>query len=608
MKARAYRYSLGLLVILPVLCLIIYLLSSSHIRRSSSDLVCIDQYLNEIGSAVRTFGALAPCANEVYYIHRLKSKNELCRLNLATHKTTSVPIGRSVQNLFDWSPVGRYLLIKTEDDNYEPTAKGGYAKPEWLLMLNRDDGKIIQITKKKMLISNYAVWLNDDSFLYSTLPIADPQAGVTVHLGSISNGIFQSQELPLPEDAMAAMSSRSKLCSGYGKTAIAYAGDSGIKVLDLHSGLTTPIPALSNEHFSGFNWLTWSPETRRLMFCATKTGESYRNVFAYDAGQETVERLSSVHSYNGQWLEQGKGHAYVGNVNNDFYMSITPHGGDGETNLFTNGFVERYTVSSSGDYLVALATTNAEPRGLWQYDFAAKRLSCLSPGEQVTFKHTKIVEAGSLNVRASDGLGVPCYVFPPADLVATNKYPLVVYVPPRTGQAIRGYEMRPQLLSNLGFYYISVNYRGCDGYGGSYSKLWNEEKAVEDVHEVIQQFSKQLQCDTQRVFAVSASAGSVVLQKLLGKYPALFRGAVFVGPTAWNLDEFAASGRLPRLFVSVGRNDPAFGFVQSLEDWTKLHSVPATYQYLPNHAHFDPDISKRIEQERAVAEFLLKNL
>jgi pimeloyl-ACP methyl ester carboxylesterase len=455
-----------------------------------------------------------------------------------------------------------------------------------------------------MLIGNYAVWLDDNSFLYSASLFADSKAIQKPHLARLVNGAFQSKQLLLPKGAEEALSSRSKLVSSCGGTVVAFATADGVALLDFGSGSVTPIPTLSKENFTGFNWLTWSSKSQRLLFCATKAGDNYRNLFAYDIEHESIERLSTIHSYNGQWLEEGNGYAFVGKIN-DFFLAIRPRDERGETNLFTAGYVDHYTASASGDYVVAVATTNGEPRGLWHYDLATQSLNCLRPGAQLPFKISKISEARSLSVRTPDGLNIPVYLFPPTDTDTVKKYPLVVFVPPRTGPSRRGYEFRPQLLTNLGFYYAGVNYRGCDGYGASYSAQWNEEKAAGDVFQAIQELSKELQCDTQRVFAVTASAGSSVLQSFLRQFPAVLRGAVLLGSVAPGYDQLLEVERLPRLFVSIGRNDAEFRYVQGFEKWTKLHGVSASFQYLPNYAHFGPDIPKRIAQERAVAEFLL---
>jgi pimeloyl-ACP methyl ester carboxylesterase len=607
---KIYTFLLCLGAILLAVCLGANYLRSLHTARSHSDFKRIDQYLNEIGTACFNFGVigtLAPRQDEVYYIYRRTKPSQLCKLSLITGQTISLPVDRSVQRLFNWSPQQRFLLFKTENDNYEPTPNGGYAKPEWFLAYDRDTGKMLSVTQKKMLLSSHAVWLDDELFLYSASLFANPNASQKAYVARLVNGAFQSQELPVPANALAALSSRSKLVSSCGGTVVAFASEDAIRFLDLASGLVTPAQALSNGNFTGFNWLTFSPETRRLLFCATKAGETYRNVFAYDLAQEATERLSTVHSYNGQWLQGGKGYAFVGK-DQDFYLAIRPRDEAGETNLHTKGFIDSYAAAAGGDYVVAIAATNGEPRSLWRYDLATKSLDCLKPAGQVPFKFTKIAEARGLSVRAADGLNIPVYLFPPTDGRAVKKHPLVVYIPPRTGPAHRGYEMRPQLLSNLGFYYAGINYRGCDGYGASYAGQWNEEKAAGDVFQAIQELGKEFQCDTQNVFAVAASAGSSVLQSFLRQFPTVLRGAVFVGPVPWELDQWRETERLPRLFVSIGRNDSEFRFVQSFEAWAKLHRVSASFQYVPNYAHFDLDVPKRVAQERAVAEFLLKNV
>ena len=181
-------------------------------------------------------------------------------------------------------------------------------------------------------------------------------------------------------------------------------------------------------------------------------------------------------------------------------------------------------------------------------------------------------------------------------------------MPPRTGPCHRGYERRPQLLANLGFYYACVNYRGCDGYGRLYSAQWEAEKAAEDVLQAIQELTKNPHIDAEKVFAVSVSAGSSVLQCLLRRFPGRIRAAAFIEPVAWEPDDLLEANSLPHLFVSIGRNDPGLRFVETLQRWTRSHRFPAEFLYIPNYSHLGVDIPKRVAEEKALAEFLLNNL
>jgi len=589
------------------------LLALSRRTRSASCLQRIDKYLNEIGSASFTFnalagGALAPRQNEVYYIfNRRDSKAQLCKLNLVTGQTTILALDRDVQRLFGWSPHERYLMVRTANENFELRANGIYAKPDWLLVYDRDSGKFLPITKEKLYISNNGVWLDDNSFLYCASRFADREATHRAYLARVINGAFQSSQLRLPTNAVEALSSRSKAVSSCGGRIIAIATTNGIGLVDIATGVVTSIEALSNTKFTGVNWLNFSTQTGQLIFCATQSGGTNRNVFAYDLEQRSIEGLTTVHSYNGQWLQDGKSYAFIGK-DNDYFLGVRDREGRDETNLFTKGYVDYYAASTGGKSVVAIALTNREPGSLWRYDLAAKTLDCLKPGAQVPFKFSKISEAQGRTVRAADGLDIPVYLFPPTDRSTVKRFPLVILVPARTGPSSRNYEVRSQLLANLGFYYVGVNYRGCDGYGSFYSGQWNEDKAAGDVLTVIQVLSKELPCDMQRVFAVSSSAGSSVLQSFLRQFPTVLRGAVFLGPGAWEPAQLLEIDHFPRLFVSVGRNDSGFRDVQRFEEWTRAHGVSASFQYLPNYAHFGPDISKRIAQERAVAEFLLQDL
>jgi dipeptidyl aminopeptidase/acylaminoacyl peptidase len=571
--------------------------------------VQLDQCLEEIGSAMFGFPLIAPRKKEVWYVYRQPDSDELRIHNFIDGKVTVLPLpGTTPQQGFTWSPDGRYLPMKTEARRYRPSPGREAVKPQRLFVYDGDKSKLIPVTNQEMVIGNYAVWLDNTSFLYSASTLASPKLTPKAYHARLDNGLLHQQQIELPGDVLDALSGPRKLVAACNPTLLVFSEGDTVNLLDLRSGSVSRIAALSDGSFSGFNWLNWSPESQRLLFCATKSGENYRNLFAYDQVQASVARLSTVHSYNGQWLQGGQGYAYVANSNGNFSVWVHDDAKGTKVNLFTNGYVDRCVASAGGDYLVALATTNGEPRGLWKYDLATKALSCLEPGNTVPFKHARISEARSLSVRSSDGLTIPIYLFPPTDPDSGQKHPLVAYLPPITGPAHRGYEIRPQLLANLGFYYAGINYRGCDGYGRLYSTQWDEDKAAEDVFGAIQALRQQFPVDAQRVFTVSVSASSIVLQRLMRKYPGTIRASVFLEPAGWEPEDLLEARPLPRLFVSIGRNDAGIEFVQKLQQWTKSHAVPAQFLYISNYGHFAQDIRKREVEERALAQFLLKNL
>jgi pimeloyl-ACP methyl ester carboxylesterase len=565
--------------------------------------------LEEIGSVMFGFPVIAPRRDEVYYVRRQAEGTQLCIRNFATGQVTVQPLsGNTPQQGFTWSPDGRYLPIKTEGERYQRTGGSAFVKPQRLFVYDRARANLIAITTHEMVIGNYAVWLDNSSFLYSAATLGGRTPAPKGYRAGLDNGVLHEQGIDLPGPVLEALSGPRKLATACNPNVLIFCDGDAIDQLDLRSGAVLRISALSDGSFTGFNWLNWSHQSQRLLFCATRAGENYRNLFAYDPNRASVARLSAAHSYNGQWLQAGQGYAFVGNSNGNFSLWVHDAATATEVNLFTNGYVDRYVASVSGDYVVAIATTNGEPRGLWKYDLATKALTCVEPGRTAPFKHARVSEARSLTAQSSDGLSIPIHVFPPTDEAPGRKHPLVAYIPPRTGPAHRGYEIRPQLLANLGFYYAGINYRGCDGYGRKYSEAWDEEKAAEDVVRAIRMLAQQPGVDGQRVFAVSASAGSSVLQRLLRKFPGAVRAAAFLEPVPWEPDDLLEGGALPPLFISIGRNDSRLPFVEAFQKWTRAHGVPATFLYISNYAHFTQDILKREAEERALAEFLFNNM
>src|SRR6185503_8414759 len=121
------------------------------------------------------------------------------------------------------------------------------------------------------------VWLNDNSFIFSSAKYTDPNT-YKEYQGYESNGSFRLKELHLPPGLSTALRSLSKTVTGCAGSTIAFADDSTIQFFDIQT--MRSVGVLPNTNLSGFKWLTWSPKTKCLMFCADKAGQTNRNLFA----------------------------------------------------------------------------------------------------------------------------------------------------------------------------------------------------------------------------------------------------------------------------------------------------------------------------------------
>jgi hypothetical protein len=600
-------------VTLIAAALLIAVFASGHHQRAPGRRAVprenLDRLLNEIGSAIFSFAAVAVSTDAIGYIYRTPTDEAELRVYEITTGTVQsyVLAGCAPLQAFFWSPGGRYLPVQTEDKAYWHFANARDARPQRLFVFDRELGRLVPVAAPPRLMANYGVWLDSTSLLYTATAITgDVLEPAAARLLALDNGAPQEREIHLPRSALDALSGKGRMVTACAPHSIAFCEADTVQTLDLATGSIVPLPTLSKPNFTGFNWLNWSADNNCLLFCATRSGEDYRNLFACDPAQQSLARLTSAHSYSGQWLRGGQAYAAVLNRAGDF--SLLVHTREIETNLFTSGFVERYSAAAKGDLLAAIAATNAEPRGLWLYDLATKVLTCVQPGSRTVLRHAKVRAAASLRVPAAGGLEIPIYLFTPADDRPGKRYPLVVYVPPRTGPAHRGYEIRPQLLANLGFFYAGVNYRGCDGYGSGYAEKWDPQKAAEDVFQAIQKLKTELPVDPKAIFAVSASAGSTVLERFLDQFPGSLRAAAFLEPVPWELCEAVTPHPLPPLFVAIGENDPSVRFVRDLQRWSQRHAVSATCLFMANYAHVTQDVSKRLIEERGLAEFLMVNL
>ena len=86
------------------------------------------------------------------------------------------------------------------------------------------------------------------------------------------------------------------------------------------------------------------------------------------------------------------------------------------------------------------------------------------------------------------------------------------------------------MFANLGFYYVSVNYRGCDGYGKQFAAMKDSAGGVEDIMAARDYLIKNEPVDASKMILRSSSGGDVAVFELIKNKPGLWAGAILDHP------------------------------------------------------------------------------
>ena len=353
-------------------------------------------------------------------------------------------------------------------------------------------------------------------------------------------------------------------------------------------------------------WLRYDAGSDTFLFCAVPKGSEWRYLYSLSPKTSTLTQLSDVDTYNGQWLPGDRGYTYVGNNSNHFYFAVCPKNAGDKTNLFLNGAVANYTIAPSGDRIYITGSANIEPQSIWEYNIPQHHLRCLVPGIDHPFAVFQSIEPRELRLTAADGVAFTSFVFPPRAIPGMSKHPLVIGIPAPSAQAQKTYGTQSQLLPNLGFEVVAVNYRGVDGYGRKFSSLKDDAKAAGDVITAYHELLKDSSIDANNVFLFDTSGGSAVTTELVAQHPELWRGIV--------LDHSALSfggldtQKTPPIFYFTGDQDSVRGSLQALEAWGKQNNVKVSGIVWPHTGHYLWKTDELRETGRQILAFYYENM
>jgi dienelactone hydrolase len=540
----------------------------------------------------------SPSGTMLAYSRGSQYGRSLVLADLRTLNQTVVPVTNNVRRPAGWSPDGRYLAFEQQPpfSAHVLAATKSRGLPEdreeaWLTVFDSWSNSVQRLTENRRVNEKWFVWLTPRTYFFFS--DSDDKAVRGTYWGDIEAGKVKKVSETLHcflrmSDVKAAYIKAPNIFSFEVKPPADAGAEWGKPKIE-------QVSHFKPGDFDGLQWVRYCPENECFLFCARPANSTWRYLFKFDSASGELTQLNEEDTYNGQWVEQGKGFAYVANTNNRFQLAMRTEAPGGRTNLFTQGSVMSYAAAPSGDRVFASASLGMEPQGIWEYDLARKSLrrvvSWMGSGEPVC----QAVEPEERRVKSFDGLEIPWFMFPPVEPTGgrpltkgggvPRKHPVVIYLPPSSFQFQRRFEARSQLMANLGFYYIAVNYRGCDGYGKAYAGLQDTAGAARDVLAVYEDLRKNPAVDTRNIFLCMMSSGSSLGLELLATAPELWRGVVFFQPAGWGEDERYRPKQFPPLLITTGDQDGALSSLKQFKAWADANGIEAKLMVYRNMEH-----------------------
>jgi len=603
----------------------IFALGISSCRRTPEPVPTgkLQQILDEVAPVDVWLGSPTPDASgsTLAYINGTEIGRRIVLLDLKTLEKRQIPTTNEVTFIFGWSPDDRYLAfaqIPPQPEKEHKTTPQFFES--WLTLYDRQTGSMWRLTEDTNVMEVPFHWLPDGSYLMVSRNLTNDHG--EFFIGNLGGAAREKVSDFVPDFAV--------MTDKMGVYAVGDLLTLELKPLkktetgwDEKSKTVQKISDLRTNGFKGLVWVRYSPANSNFLFCARPAGSNWRYLYQYDPTSRELTQLSHEDTYNGQWLQEGSGFAYVINTNNSFQLAVRTKEKFGIKNLFTDGNVVVYKTSPQGDRLYVAASEGVEPHGIWEYTLTNQVLRKVAEGMNRPFVVSKVVRPREFRLKSFDGLDVPCFLFAPVGLETASekskptllnyfdskkKYPAVIYVPPTSAQFQRKFDHQAQMFANLGFFYAAINYRGCDGYGADYSKLINPKEGARDVLELYEQLIQNPNVDANNVFLSTSSAGMNVVTELLAVKPELWRAVGLDKPGLCPIDNRFKPGKLPPMLMIMGDQDPALDSMKAFVGWAETNGLQVVSVLHTNAGHITYSGKDRRDTLQQFSRFFLRQL
>lgn len=510
-------------------------------------------------------------------------------LNLTSRETLRLPLAGDAANIYGWSPDDAWLTLSES-----PKER---LHEEHLILYDTHAGTMIRLTSTTGLLERGFVWLGDERYFFATRRAANAD----ILYRTVGDWRLRTSHRARSTLDEFVPISNSKAAFGY---------DGNIHESDIDPPGSPAIVAVT--HFSnGFDaflgrWLRYNVRTRSFLFSSTPRDANLRYLYKSVPDRGELVRLDDEDTYNGQWLEDGEGYAYVGNTDNHFHLSVRSKQPSSSATLFAEGSVAGFKVSPRGDRIYVSGAMGIEPQGIWEYDVRTAKLQEVLPGSAGQYVMGHLSEPQEHKLVSRGGARVSFLVYPPVVgpraatpwIANLTKHPLLISVPPRTDQAQRVWVTHSQLLANLGWYVVEVNYRGCDGYGKSYAAMAHDaEGAASDVLAVYHEVVQYPDVDPRDVSLGGRSGGAAIVSQILRQAPGLWRAVLLDHPGGVHLDQ-QDPHTFPPMLVITGDQDPSLPEVDALMSWGRTGGVKVdlVVQWASGHVNWNQSEARKAEK------------
>lgn len=323
---------------------------------------------------------------------------------------------------------------------------------------------------------------------------------------------------------------------------IAYVDKGNVWTFDISTGDAKQLTEFSD---ATIEWLDYSPENGKFLFCMNH-GADVTNRFVYELrpGSSTGPvQLTEGYSLKGQWLKDGNGFACVRTEGEKSWLAI--QSGDKEvcTNVFAEGSIRAYGISSHRDKIYAVASLRYKAQSIWEYDIFNKTSRDLLAQEGKSVSSSKIILPISASTKDKNGKDVDYYIVPPAKLVPSKKYPAMVDMYP-----VNRYDQNAQILANAGIFYVSTSRLGLND--------WQSVAKAEATLAIYDQLLKNPNIDPKRIYIGGRSFSTMAVNEMADYHTDLWKGIILFSPVSFPHITPDAKN-YPSLFIAEGDEDQA---------------------------------------------------
>jgi len=296
-----------------------------------------------------------------------------------------------------------------------------------------------------------------------------------------------------------------------------------------------------------------------------------------------------------QFINHGRGYAYL--AESDFSLNtpvVKEEKQSAPVPLPWRGEIKSFAVSRQQLFVISSLTN--EPTGIWQLDLVSGALAGIVSNQEHPFRYATSQPPLSNSFTNASGNRLSYYLLEPARVPAGRKAPLVFGVMGNKEKAYN-WDRYAQAIANCGYYFVIVDRRN---------------RAVEewpdDVVAVYDTLTRRFAVDTNNVYLLGISVGAGSISKLLETRPELWRGAIYLSPSA--LPD-PAKLRTPRILIDIGALDERWGKnnseVKNFQDRAASAGVDVTLFIRPGVGHNCRLLSVEKERLHQLATFLGKS-